>query len=62
MGLLRAEGVTVRFGTVTALDGVGLEINPGELVGLVGPNGAGKSVLLDVLSGLLQPDAGRVFL
>ncbi len=62
MGLLRAEGITVRFDTVTALDGAGLEVNPGELVGLVGPNGAGKSVLLDVLSGLLRPSAGRVFL
>jgi branched-chain amino acid transport system ATP-binding protein len=62
VGLLRAEGVTVRFGSVAALDGVGLEVNPGELVGLVGPNGAGKSVLLDVLSGLLRPQAGRVFL
>lgn len=62
MGLLRAEGVTVRFGSVTALDGVAVEVNPGELVGLVGPNGAGKSVLLDVLSGLLRPQAGRVYL
>ena len=52
----------MRFGSVVALDGVGLEVNPGELVGLVGPNGAGKSVLLDVLSGLLRPQAGRVFL
>lgn len=62
MGLLRAEDITVRFDTVVALDGVNLEVNPGELVGLVGPNGAGKSVLLDVLSGLLRPARGRVFL
>jgi branched-chain amino acid transport system ATP-binding protein len=62
LGLLRAEGVSVRFGSVIALDGVSLEVNPGELVGLVGPNGAGKSVLLDVLSGLLRPHAGRVYL
>jgi ABC-type branched-subunit amino acid transport system ATPase component len=54
--------VTVRFGAVTALEGVSLEVNPGELVGLVGPNGAGKSVLLDVLSGLAPPAAGRVYL
>jgi len=62
VGLLRADEITVRFGPVLALDKASLEVNPGELVGLVGPNGAGKSVLLDVLSGLLEPDSGRVFL
>ncbi|HEX6489228.1 MAG TPA: ATP-binding cassette domain-containing protein [Candidatus Dormibacteraeota bacterium] len=62
MGLLRAEQITVRFGSVLALDAVSLEVNPGELVGLVGPNGAGKSVLLDVLSGMQKPERGRVYL
>ena len=62
MGLLRAERVTVGFTGVVAVDDVSIEVNPGELVGLVGPNGAGKSVLLDVLSGLQAPRSGRVFL
>jgi ABC-type branched-subunit amino acid transport system ATPase component len=57
-----AEGVTVRFGGLTALSGVSLEVGPGRIVGLVGPNGAGKSTLLAVLSGLLRPDEGRVWL
>lgn len=62
MGLLRAERVTVSFTGVVAVDDVSIEVNPGELVGLVGPNGAGKSVLLDVLSGLQAPRSGRVYL
>jgi ABC-type branched-subunit amino acid transport system ATPase component len=59
---LSADGVTVRFGGLTALSGVSMEVKPGEIAGLVGPNGAGKSTLLAVLSGLLRPNAGRVHL
>ena len=62
MGLLRAERISVGFSGVVALDDVSVEVNPGELVGLVGPNGAGKSVLLDVLSGLQKPRSGHVYL
>lgn len=62
MTLLRCEGLEVRFGNLTALEGVRLEVNTGELVGLVGPNGAGKSVLLDCLCGLFAPHRGHVFL
>jgi ABC-type branched-subunit amino acid transport system ATPase component len=54
--------VSVTFGAVAALDHVRIEVNNGELVGLIGPNGAGKSVLVDCLSGLLAPVAGRVLL
>jgi ABC-type branched-subunit amino acid transport system ATPase component len=57
-----ANDVTVRFGGLTALSGVSLEVVPGSVVGLVGPNGAGKSTLLAVLSGLLRPQAGKVWL
>ena len=59
---LAASGITVRFGGLTALSSVSVEVQPGKIAGLVGPNGAGKSTLLAVLSGLLRPNTGRVFL
>lgn len=59
---LAATGITVRFGGLTALSEVSLEVQPGSIAGLVGPNGAGKSTLLAVLSGLLRPHRGRVHL
>jgi len=59
---LEAIGVTVRFGGLTALSDVSIDVAPGRIAGLVGPNGAGKSTLLGVLSGLLRPNGGRVSL
>jgi ABC-type branched-subunit amino acid transport system ATPase component/ABC-type branched-subunit amino acid transport system permease subunit len=59
---LVARQVTVRFGGITALDEVDLEVRPGEIVGLIGANGAGKSTLVDVLSGHRQPAAGEIWL
>jgi ABC-type branched-subunit amino acid transport system ATPase component len=59
---MSADGVSVRFGGLTALSEVSISVQPGEIAGLVGPNGAGKSTLLAVLSGLLRPNAGRVHL
>jgi branched-chain amino acid transport system ATP-binding protein len=59
---LVCSDVTVRFGGIVALSEVGLEVGPGEIVGLVGPNGAGKSTLFGVLSGLLEPVQGTVAL
>jgi ABC-2 type transport system ATP-binding protein len=58
--LLEAKGVVRRFGKTTALAGVDLALEAGELVGLVGPDGAGKSTLLRCLVGVLDPDDGAV--
>lgn len=60
MSLLEFEGVTKRFGGVTALDSVDGQVSEGEILGLVGPNGSGKSTLINVLSGHLPSDAGHV--
>ena len=57
---LTAEGVTKKFGGVTAVDNVTISVPVGRVTGLMGPNGAGKSTLLAVLSGALRPDSGRV--
>jgi ABC-type branched-subunit amino acid transport system ATPase component len=57
-----ARDVVVRFGGLTALDGVSLSVPPASLIGLVGPNGAGKTTLFSVCSGLLKPNSGRVYL
>ncbi|MHB8449482.1 MAG: MFS transporter [Mycobacteriales bacterium] len=59
---LRAEGITVDFGGLRALDGVGLSVAAGEVVGIIGPNGAGKTTLFDVLSGYLHQGGGTVAL
>ena len=54
------DHVLKRFGALTALDGVSLEIGEGEFFGLLGPNGAGKTTLISCLAGLVCPDAGRL--
>ncbi|MHB1787053.1 MAG: ABC transporter ATP-binding protein [Acidimicrobiales bacterium] len=53
-------GVTKRYGDKVALDGVDLDIRPGEILGLLGPNGAGKTTLVSIVAGLLRADAGTV--
>jgi putative phosphonate transport system ATP-binding protein len=58
--LLSARDLTLRFGRIAALDGVDLDIWPGEVVAIVGESGSGKTTLLRVLSGLMRPDGGSV--
>jgi len=58
--LLTLARVTKRFGGLTAVRGVSLEVRPGDLVGIIGPNGAGKTTLFNVIAGYYRPDEGRV--
>jgi branched-chain amino acid transport system ATP-binding protein len=57
---LRCQGIVRRFGGLTALDGVDLDVAPSSAVGIIGHNGAGKTTLFDVISGFLAPEAGSV--
>lgn len=62
MALLKVQGLVKAFGTVRAVDSVNFEVQPGEIYGLLGPNGAGKTTTISMISGLLNPDAGEVFI
>jgi branched-chain amino acid transport system ATP-binding protein len=58
--LLSVDGLVVKYGPITALNGVSLAVGAGEVVAIVGPNGAGKSSLLAAVAGTVRPAAGRV--
>lgn len=58
--LLRVSEVTVRFGGLTAIDGVSFDVRVGELLGLIGPNGAGKTTMLRSVTGVVRATEGRV--
>jgi ABC-type branched-subunit amino acid transport system ATPase component len=58
--ILEVEGLTKRFGGITAVNDVTFTLGPDEILGLIGPNGAGKTTIFDLLSGHLIPDEGRI--
>ena len=59
---LSVAGVGKRFGGVTAVDDVSIEVPQGRIVSIIGPNGAGKTSLLNMISGFYKPDTGRIML
>ena len=60
MPLLELRKLTKKFGGLTAVDGVDLAVEPGQIVGLIGPNGAGKSTIFNLICGAFPPTSGRV--
>ena len=58
--MIQIAEVSRRYGAVTAVDGVSIEIKRGEIVGLLGHNGAGKTTLMKMLTGYLEPSGGRI--
>jgi branched-chain amino acid transport system ATP-binding protein len=58
--LLSLQGITKRFGGLTAVDNVSFEVEEGQIVGLIGPNGAGKTTVFNLITGIYQPDAGSI--
>ncbi|HTJ88673.1 MAG TPA: ATP-binding cassette domain-containing protein [Acidocella sp.] len=59
--IVRAEGVSLSYGNVRALSGIDLAVGRNEIVGLIGDNGAGKSTLIKLLTGVVRPTSGRLF-
>jgi len=60
MGILSISGIRKHFGGLTVLDGINMELEAGKLYQLIGPNGSGKTTLINVVSGLLKPDEGKI--
>lgn len=60
MSILECHGLTKKYGTLTALDQIDLQLDEGKIVGLLGPNGSGKTTLIKIANRLLQPTAGEI--
>jgi branched-chain amino acid transport system ATP-binding protein len=60
MALLRLDNVTIRFGGLTAVDGVNLTVEKGTIQALIGPNGAGKSTMFNLITGIYEPTLGTI--
>ena len=59
--LVETRALIMRFGPVTAVDGITFSVNRGEVVGFLGPNGAGKSTTMKIIAGFLEPTSGSAF-
>lgn len=62
MSMLAVQGVTVRFGSFTAVEAMNMSVEHGQVVGLIGPNGAGKTTLVNTIFGVCHPTEGRILL
>ena len=62
MGLVDAQDLYKRFGSLTAVDGISFKVERGEVVGFLGPNGAGKSTAMRIISGFLEPTSGQAWI
>lgn len=60
--IIRTEKLTRQFGGLVAVNQVDFKITKGEIRGLIGPNGSGKTTLINLLTGVYEPSAGRIFL
>jgi branched-chain amino acid transport system ATP-binding protein len=58
--ILKLENLTMKFGGVTALNEVNLEVKEGEILALIGPNGAGKTTVFNVITGVYQATSGSI--
>ncbi len=61
MAILSLQNLTKRYGALIVTDGLSLDVEKGELLGILGPNGAGKTTLFNLIAGTVKPDQGRVF-
>ena len=61
MGILSVTKITKSFGGNTILDGIDIELEKGKIYQMIGPNGCGKTTLINIISGLLKPDSGKIF-
>ena len=61
MSLFKAEGLSLSFGGLKAVDNVSFEVNKGEVFTIIGPNGAGKTSIFNLISRLYTPTSGRLF-
>jgi branched-chain amino acid transport system ATP-binding protein len=60
VSLLEVDNISRRFGSLVAVDGVSMSVEPGELRAVIGPNGAGKTTFFNMISGFLVPDSGHI--